>query len=100
MDILTVTAIQEALTTTFVGRPVHYWASIGSTMDEARRLAEAGAPEGTVVLADEQTAGRGRLQAILVGAAGEQPVAFAALSTSLCAPAGAAPDHDLLAGRL
>jgi BirA family biotin operon repressor/biotin-[acetyl-CoA-carboxylase] ligase len=31
-------------------------------MDEARRLAEAGAPEGTVVVADEQTAGRGRLQ--------------------------------------
>ena len=31
-------------------------------MDEARKLAEGGAPEGTVVLADEQTAGRGRLQ--------------------------------------
>lgn len=31
-----------------------------STMDEARRLAEADAPEGTVVVADRQTAGRGR----------------------------------------
>jgi BirA family transcriptional regulator, biotin operon repressor / biotin---[acetyl-CoA-carboxylase] ligase len=34
---------------------------IGSTNDEARRLAIEGAPNGTVVHADEQTAGRGRL---------------------------------------
>lgn len=33
---------------------------IGSTNDEARRLAEAGAPAGTTVLADFQYAGRGR----------------------------------------
>jgi len=31
-------------------------------MDEARRLAEGGATEGTMVIADEQSAGRGRLQ--------------------------------------
>ncbi len=35
--------------------------TIGSTNDEARRLAMEGAPHGTVVHADEQTAGRGRL---------------------------------------
>ena len=34
---------------------------LGSTMDEARRLAGQGAPHGTAVHADEQTAGRGRL---------------------------------------
>ncbi|HEY4174361.1 MAG TPA: biotin--[acetyl-CoA-carboxylase] ligase [Rhodopila sp.] len=34
---------------------------IGSTNDEARRLAQQGAPHGTVVHADEQTAGRGRM---------------------------------------
>jgi BirA family biotin operon repressor/biotin-[acetyl-CoA-carboxylase] ligase len=34
---------------------------IGSTNDEARRLAQEGAPHGTVVHADEQTAGRGRM---------------------------------------
>lgn len=33
----------------------------GSTNDDARDLAIAGAPEGTVVLAREQTSGRGRL---------------------------------------
>jgi BirA family biotin operon repressor/biotin-[acetyl-CoA-carboxylase] ligase len=32
-----------------------------STQDEARRLARAGAPVGTVVIAEEQTRGRGRL---------------------------------------
>jgi len=34
--------------------------SVGSTNDEAARLAEAGATEGTVVWAREQTGGRGR----------------------------------------
>jgi BirA family biotin operon repressor/biotin-[acetyl-CoA-carboxylase] ligase len=34
---------------------------IGSTNDEGRRMAAEGAPHGTVVHADEQTAGRGRL---------------------------------------
>lgn len=33
-----------------------------STMDEARRLVEAGRPEGTVIAADRQTAGRGRFR--------------------------------------
>src|SRR5476651_1582982 len=33
---------------------------IGSTNDEARRLAASGAPHGTVIHADEQAAGRGR----------------------------------------
>jgi len=37
-----------------------HFATLGSTNDEARRLAEAGAPDGTVVWADKQTAGRGR----------------------------------------
>jgi BirA family transcriptional regulator, biotin operon repressor / biotin---[acetyl-CoA-carboxylase] ligase len=39
---------------------VHLYACIGSTSDAARTLAEAGAPHGTVVLAEAQTAGRGR----------------------------------------
>src|SRR5216684_5815114 len=33
---------------------------VGSTNDEAKALARAGAPEGTLVWAGEQTAGRGR----------------------------------------
>ncbi len=48
------------LTTRFVGRRVHDLASVASTNVAARELANAGEPDGTVVLADEQTGGRGR----------------------------------------
>jgi BirA family biotin operon repressor/biotin-[acetyl-CoA-carboxylase] ligase len=44
-----------------LGEPFHFHAEIGSTNDEAVRLAEAGAPHGTTVVASAQTAGRGRL---------------------------------------
>ena len=40
--------------------PLHVFESTGSTNDEARRMAAAGAPQGTIVVADAQTAGRGR----------------------------------------
>lgn len=39
---------------------VHRHDSLASTNDEAKRLAASGAPEGTVVVAGRQTAGRGR----------------------------------------
>lgn len=43
------------------GSPLYYFRTIGSTNDLAARLADAGAPEGTVVASDAQTSGRGRL---------------------------------------
>lgn len=43
------------------GRPATFLATCTSTNDEALRQAEAGAPEGTLVVSDLQTAGRGRL---------------------------------------
>jgi BirA family biotin operon repressor/biotin-[acetyl-CoA-carboxylase] ligase len=61
-DTLTRDRIEEALSTVRIGHPAYFWETIGSTMDEARRLAQAGAPDGALVLADEQTAGRGRLE--------------------------------------
>ncbi len=42
------------------GFRLHRYETIGSTNDEARRLAREGAPEGTLVWADAQEAGRGR----------------------------------------
>jgi BirA family biotin operon repressor/biotin-[acetyl-CoA-carboxylase] ligase len=45
-----------------IGRRVVAYPRVGSTNDEAKRLAEGGEPEGTLVITDEQTAGRGRLQ--------------------------------------
>lgn len=40
---------------------IHYLRTVGSTMTEAERLLAAGAPHGTLVIAEQQTAGRGRL---------------------------------------
>lgn len=54
-------ALEQGLTTRFVGRRLEYRSALRSTQNLARDLAEAGAPEGTVVLAGRQTAGRGRL---------------------------------------
>jgi BirA family biotin operon repressor/biotin-[acetyl-CoA-carboxylase] ligase len=42
------------------GHPLYLFQRIGSTNDEARRLAQAAAPEGLLVVAEAQTAGRGR----------------------------------------
>jgi BirA family biotin operon repressor/biotin-[acetyl-CoA-carboxylase] ligase len=43
-----------------IGEPILWLETTTSTMDDAARLAADGAPEGLVVVADEQTAGRGR----------------------------------------
>ncbi len=60
-DILTQRVIKQAARGTQFGAQVHHYYSIGSTMDVASELAHHGAPHGTIVLAEEQTAGRGRL---------------------------------------
>jgi BirA family biotin operon repressor/biotin-[acetyl-CoA-carboxylase] ligase len=54
---LDISALREARP----GNPIHYFASIGSTMTEAVRLAAANVEHGTIVIADRQTAGMGRL---------------------------------------
>lgn len=47
-----------------IGHRLHYYKDIGSTNDEAFRLGEEGAPEGTVLIAESQSSGRGRMQRI------------------------------------
>lgn len=59
-DFVTAEEIESRLQTKWVGRPVRYCAVIDSTNNEARRLAEAGAPSGTLVVAEEQNQGKGR----------------------------------------
>lgn len=49
------------LTTSRFGRRIEFLPCVSSTNDVARDLARQGAAEGTVVLADEQTSGRGRM---------------------------------------
>ncbi len=54
--------LAESLHTAVIGRHLRVFDSIDSTNRYARRLAEQQAPEGTVVLAEHQSAGRGRLE--------------------------------------
>lgn len=41
-------------------KKIYHFDRVGSTNDEAIKLAQAGAPDGTAVVADEQTKGRGK----------------------------------------
>ncbi|MEZ5932400.1 MAG: biotin--[acetyl-CoA-carboxylase] ligase [Alphaproteobacteria bacterium] len=52
------------------GFDLRHWETLGSTNDEAARLAAEGAPSGTIVVADRQTAGRGRLGRVWESPAG------------------------------
>ncbi len=54
-------AITSNLGTEFIGQRVIYYSTLPSTMEAARQEARWGAPAGTVVVAEEQTAARGRL---------------------------------------
>ncbi len=69
-DKLSPAAIIRGLETGFVGQRVIYYPSLTSTMDVARQEARQGAVEGTVVLADKQTSGRGRLQRVWLSPGG------------------------------
>jgi len=60
-DLLLPMEIKDGLKTGFLGREVFSFQSLGSTNQVAYRLAEAGAPEGSVIISEEQTSGRGRL---------------------------------------
>jgi len=57
---LSARAIKDGLGTTVMGCRVRSLAKTGSTMDVARRMAESGCREGTLIVADMQTSGRGR----------------------------------------
>ncbi|HWT80835.1 MAG TPA: biotin--[acetyl-CoA-carboxylase] ligase [Candidatus Methylomirabilis sp.] len=52
--------IEAALRARIIGRPLQVVAEIGSTNDAVMEAARAGEPEGFAILADRQTAGRGR----------------------------------------
>ena len=57
---LDIDMVRSALSGRVVGSRVLWLDSVTSTMDEARRLADEGRAEGLVVVAGEQTEGRGR----------------------------------------
>jgi BirA family biotin operon repressor/biotin-[acetyl-CoA-carboxylase] ligase len=63
--------IQRGLRTNFIGKSVVTLEVIDSTNTAAKKLAENGAPEGTAVVAEHQTAGRGRFNRTWHGEAGK-----------------------------
>ena len=52
--------VASRLQTERMGRQIRYFSRIDSTNQYAKRIAEEGAPDGTLIIADEQTAGKGR----------------------------------------
>lgn len=60
-DVLTYEEIKDKLTTKYIGRTLYYFDTIDSTNIKAKDLASKGAKDGTVVIAENQTMGRGRL---------------------------------------
>lgn len=60
-DILLPEEILSGLKTRVLGREIAYRRELGSTQDLARSLATNGSAEGTMVIAEKQTSGRGRV---------------------------------------
>ena len=59
-DLLLPDMLAPQLHSTIFGKHMHHYYKIGSTNTVAMEAATAGAPEGSVFLAEQQTAGRGR----------------------------------------
>lgn len=62
MSDLDINRIRNRLAGCIIGHSINLYETLESTMDEAKRLAEDGVPEGIVVAVEEQTAGRGRFE--------------------------------------
>jgi BirA family biotin operon repressor/biotin-[acetyl-CoA-carboxylase] ligase len=73
------------------GRRLDFLEEVGSTQDRAFLLAEHGAPDGSVVLAERQTAGRGRL-----GRAWDAPPGAGAWFSILLRPHAVPPPEPTL----
>src|SRR2546423_15711503 len=74
---------------TSFGQPRHHYRVTDSTNERARELALAGAPDGTVITAAEQTSGRGRR-----GRGWAAPSSKALLYSAILSPLGR--EHRLL----
>lgn len=61
-DLVTPEQITPNLNTTEIGRNIDYYKTCASTQTIAAEKAREGAPHGTIVISEEQTAGKGRLE--------------------------------------
>lgn len=60
-DLLTLEEIEPYLNTSFIGRNIIHFDSIDSTNSKAKQLADTVEADGTIIISEEQTNGRGRL---------------------------------------
>lgn len=60
-DVLSATEISHNLKSKLIGKVIHSFNTVKSTNEIAHQLAEKGAPEGTIITAEKQTLGKGRL---------------------------------------
>lgn len=93
---LTRESIERGLATRLVGRPLEVRETVPSTNDLVREAGRRGAPEGLAVLADAQTAGRGRLGRTWASPPGVNLYCSVLLRPEI--PARFAPQVTLLAG--
>ncbi len=85
-DVLLPASITENLGTHFIGQRVIYYASLTSTIEVAKREAQQGAAEGTVIIADEQTAGRGRMKRTWLSPKGNIALSVILYPSFICLP--------------
>lgn len=52
--------LKKELNTNYIGNEIHYFREVDSTNEVAKKLAREGAPEGTIVIAESQSRGKGR----------------------------------------
>ena len=91
VDFLSPERVEAALNTRYLGRRVLHFPILDTTMEVARREARAGTPEGLLVLAEEQRAGRGRH-----GRRWEAPFASSILASLLLRPTFLPPEQAFL----
>jgi len=60
-DLLTAKEIKEFLNTKYIGNKIFHYDSINSTNNKAKELALLGEKEGSVIIAEDQSFGRGRM---------------------------------------
>jgi BirA family biotin operon repressor/biotin-[acetyl-CoA-carboxylase] ligase len=91
-DSLSPAAITDSLGTRFIGQRIIYYPKLASTNDVAKQEAQKGAIEGTAVIAEEQTAGRGRIKRLWLS-----PKGSIALSIILYPPLSYLPSLIMVA---
>jgi len=96
-DLLLPARVASALGDARIGATVRYENSVDSTNRLARELGRQGAVDGLVVLAEEQTAGRGRRQRSWVSLAGKG-IYLSVLLRPVASTADAGPAVQLVAG--